>query len=165
MCGRRVGGVARLIAGPRTIEDKPAHLLKRETLSEVSLKGWRGVGDLILRTRRLTIGPGGLVPTHYHNDRPSIVYIIKGEIVEQGRHDELLRRFTRRAALGAAAGTVAGMLAIAALPDMSAAGGFLTGLGFQDWGWLWPLLIPPVAGAVGFFATRRAALRMLREVR
>lgn len=72
----------RVIASPRTIEDKPAHLLKRETLSEVSLKGWRGVGDLILRTRRLTIGPGGLVPTHYHNDRPSIVYIIKGEIVE-----------------------------------------------------------------------------------
>ena len=74
-------------------------------------------------------------------------------------------RFTRRAALGAAAGTVAGMLAIAALPDMTAAGGFLTGLGFQGWGWLWPLMIPPVAAVVGFLATRRAALRMLREVR
>ncbi|WP_299361770.1 cell division protein FtsX [uncultured Paracoccus sp.] len=76
-----------------------------------------------------------------------------------------VRRFTRRAALGAAAGTALGMGAVAALPDMQAAGGFLTGLGFHGWGWLWPLLIPLVAGAVGFFATRRAALRMLREVR
>ncbi|MDO5657548.1 MAG: cell division protein FtsX [Paracoccus sp. (in: a-proteobacteria)] len=76
-----------------------------------------------------------------------------------------VRRFTRRAALGAAAGTLLGMLAIAMLPDMNQAGGFLTGLGFQGWGWLWPLLIPPVAAGVGFVATRWAALRMLREVR
>lgn len=66
----------------RKIEDIPEKYLKRETLATVSLKGWRGVGDLLLRTRRLTIGPGGFVPTHYHNDRPSIVYIIKGEIIE-----------------------------------------------------------------------------------
>ena len=51
------------------------------------------------------------------------------------------------------------MLAIALLPNMEQAGGFLTGLGFQGWGWLWPLLIPIVAAAVGFFATRWAALR------
>ena len=56
------------------------------------------------------------------------------------------------------------MLAIALLPNMEQAGGFLTGLGFQGWGWLWPLLIPIVAAAVGFFATRWAALRMLRAV-
>ena len=53
----------------------------------------------------------------------------------------------------------------AVLPDMQAAGGFLTGLGFTGWGWLWPLLIPPVGALVGFAATRAAALRMLREVR
>ncbi len=76
-----------------------------------------------------------------------------------------VRRFTRRALAGAVAGTAAGMLAVAALPDMDAAGSFLTGLGFQGWGWLWPLLIPLVAGAVGFAATRRAALKMLKEVR
>ncbi|MDO5706962.1 MAG: cell division protein FtsX, partial [Paracoccus sp. (in: a-proteobacteria)] len=74
-------------------------------------------------------------------------------------------RFTRRAALGAAAGTLAGMLAIALLPDMQASGGFLTGLGFRGWSWLLPLLIPAVAAAVGFFATRWAALKMLAEVR
>ena len=76
-----------------------------------------------------------------------------------------VRRFTRRAAAGAAGGTVLGLLAVWALPSVDQAGGFLTGLGFQGWGWLWPLLIPVVAAAIGFGATRWAALRMLREVR
>lgn len=75
-----------------------------------------------------------------------------------------VRRFTRRAATGSLAGTFLGMIAIALLPDMSEAGGFLTGLGFQGWGWLWPLLIPLIAAGVGFFATRWAALRMLKAV-
>ena len=76
-----------------------------------------------------------------------------------------VRRFTRRAALGAAGGTALGLLAVWALPSVDQAGGFLTGLGFQGWGWLLPLLIPVVAAAIGFGATRWAALRMLREVR
>ena len=76
-----------------------------------------------------------------------------------------VRRFTRRAAMGAAVGTALGMLAVWALPSVDQAGGFLTGLGFQGWGWLLPLLIPVVAAAIGFGATRWAALRMLREVR
>lgn len=76
-----------------------------------------------------------------------------------------VRRFTHRAAIGAAVGTLLGMAAIAVLPDMSAAGGFLTGLGFRGWGWLLPLLIPVVAAAVGFLATRWAALTMLGAVR
>ena len=76
-----------------------------------------------------------------------------------------VRRFTRRAAMGAAGGTALGLLAVWALPSVDQAGGFLTGLGFQGWGWLWPLLIPVVAAAIGFGATRWAALRMLREVR
>lgn len=76
-----------------------------------------------------------------------------------------VRRFTRRAALGAAGGTALGMLAVWALPPVDQAGGFLTGLGFQGWGWLLPLLIPVVAAVIGFAATRWAALRMLREVR
>ncbi|KGJ02777.1 cell division protein FtsX [Paracoccus versutus] len=76
-----------------------------------------------------------------------------------------VRRFTRRAAMGAAGGTALGMAAIWALPAMDQAGSFLTGLGFQGWGWLWSLLIPPLAAAIGFVATRWAALKMLREVR
>ncbi|WP_422385759.1 cell division protein FtsX [Paracoccus suum] len=74
-----------------------------------------------------------------------------------------VRRFTRRAALGAAGGTLAGVLAIAALPRMDVAGSFLTGLGFTGWGWLWPLLIPVLAALIGFVATRRAAIRRLAE--
>ena len=76
-----------------------------------------------------------------------------------------VRRLTRRTALGAAGGTALGMLAILALPRIDQAGGFLTGLGFTGWGWLWPLLIPPLGAALGFVATRAAALRMLRELR
>lgn len=74
-----------------------------------------------------------------------------------------VRRFTRRAAMGAAGGTVAGLLAIAALPRMDTAGSFLTGLGFTGWGWLIPLLIPLLAAAIGYIATRRAAIRRLAE--
>jgi len=75
-----------------------------------------------------------------------------------------VRRFTGRALQGAAAGTALGMIGIALLPGADMAGGFLTGLGFQGFGWLWPLLIPPLAAVVAFWATRAAALRMLREI-
>lgn len=76
-----------------------------------------------------------------------------------------VRRFTRRAAMGSAVGTLLGMGAIAILPDASAAGGFLTGLGFQGADWLMPLTIPLIAAGVGFVATRWAALKMLEAVR
>jgi cell division transport system permease protein len=74
-----------------------------------------------------------------------------------------VRRFTLRALLGAAMGTTLGTLAILLLPRADAAGGFLTGLGFQGWHWLWPLVIPVLAGLVAFVATRQAALRTLKE--
>lgn len=75
-----------------------------------------------------------------------------------------VRRFTLRALSGAAAGSLLGMIGIALMPAADAAGGFLTGLGFQGWGWLWPLTIPPLAAAVAFAATRAAALAKLREL-
>jgi cell division transport system permease protein len=74
-----------------------------------------------------------------------------------------VRRFTLRALSGAAAGTLLGALAVLALPEADVAGGFLTGLGFQGWHWLQPLLIPLLAALVAFFATRQAALRSLKE--
>lgn len=74
-----------------------------------------------------------------------------------------VRRFTLRALSGAAVGTVVGMCAILLLPRADTAGGFLTGLGFQGAGWLWPLAIPPLAAVVAFWATRRAALSTLNE--
>src|SRR5215510_9822677 len=35
-----------------------------------------------LRFRKLTIEPGGIVPWHSHDDRPAIIYIAEGQIVE-----------------------------------------------------------------------------------
>ena len=47
------------------LEKQPAHIKDRE-----------------LRFRKLTIEPGGIVPWHSHADRPAIIYIAQGEIVE-----------------------------------------------------------------------------------
>jgi len=71
-----------VLTQPRMIEEKPDIGIKRETLSVVALKDWRGVGDLYLRTRRLTVAADGIIPTHDHDDRPSIVYIVSGELIE-----------------------------------------------------------------------------------
>jgi quercetin dioxygenase-like cupin family protein len=35
-----------------------------------------------LRLRRLIIQPGGVVPWHSHENRPAIIYIVEGQIVE-----------------------------------------------------------------------------------
>ena len=75
-----------------------------------------------------------------------------------------VRRFTLRALGGAVVGMVLGMGAVMFLPSASDAGGFLTGLGFQGAGWIWPLLIPPLAGAVAYVATGQAARRVLKEL-
>jgi quercetin dioxygenase-like cupin family protein len=56
--------------------------IRRKTLELADLKGWRGIGDLRLRMRRLTIPPGGVIPSHGHADRPSLVYFVKGEAIE-----------------------------------------------------------------------------------
>ena len=75
-----------------------------------------------------------------------------------------VRRFTLRAAGGAALGALAGLIGVLLLPSANDAGGFLTGLGFQGLGWLWPLALPPLAALVAFLATRAAAFRKLREL-
>lgn len=72
----------RVLATPRAIRDAPDVGVSRQILAMVRLQGWRGVGDLFLRTRRLVVAPRGIVPTHEHDDRPSIVYIQEGEIWE-----------------------------------------------------------------------------------
>ena len=75
-----------------------------------------------------------------------------------------VRRFTLRAMAGAAVGTATGMIAVFLLPSADEAGGFLTGLGFQGTGWLLPLSLPSLAGAVAFLATRASARRKLQEL-
>ena len=75
-----------------------------------------------------------------------------------------VRRFTLRALWGAVAGAGLASVAILLLPPAQAEGGFLTGLGFSGWHWLWPLAVPVVAAGVAFGATRFAARRTLRAM-
>ncbi len=73
-----------------------------------------------------------------------------------------VRRFTLRALSGASVGTLVAMFAVYLLPSPAKEGAFLTGLGFQGWHWLIPLLIPPLAAVVAFWSTRSAAFRTLK---
>ncbi len=75
-----------------------------------------------------------------------------------------VHRFTARAFWGGFVGTGCAMIAVAFLPRADAAGGFLTGLGFQGIGWLLPAVIPILAAVVAYGATRVAALRVLRGI-
>jgi quercetin dioxygenase-like cupin family protein len=40
------------------------------------------VADRQLRTRRLVVQPGGIVPFHSHADRPALIYTVSGQITE-----------------------------------------------------------------------------------
>ena len=40
------------------------------------------IGDRLFRLRKLVIQPGGVVPWHSHADRPAIITILSGEIIE-----------------------------------------------------------------------------------
>ncbi|MCA0044341.1 cell division protein FtsX [Celeribacter litoreus] len=75
-----------------------------------------------------------------------------------------VRRFTLRGFSGALIGTSLGMIAIALLPEVQDEGGFLTGLGFVGFDWIWPLTIPVLAALVAFIATRIAAGKTLRRL-
>ena len=75
-------------------------------------------------------------PGHVHDEGQ----LIHGLAHPVGGADHLLAMV----ALGLLAAQLGGR-AVWALPAADEAGGFLTGLGFQGWGWIWPLLIPPVA--------------------
>ena len=53
------------------------------TLGSVDLgKEMLAAKDHTLRFRKLTIAPGGIVPWHSHDDRPALIYVAEGEIIE-----------------------------------------------------------------------------------
>jgi quercetin dioxygenase-like cupin family protein len=58
-------GVTDVTLGSINLEKQPAHLTGRE-----------------LRFRKLTIEPGGIVPWHSHDDRPALIFVQQGEIIE-----------------------------------------------------------------------------------
>jgi quercetin dioxygenase-like cupin family protein len=51
-------------------------------LGSVDLGAEIGVADRQLRTRRLVVQPGGIVPFHSHMDRPALIYTVSGQITE-----------------------------------------------------------------------------------
>lgn len=72
----------KILKEARTLEEAPDVGVDREILAAVDLTGWRNMGNFMLRTRRLVIAKDGVVPTHWHDDRPSIVYMLQGELIE-----------------------------------------------------------------------------------
>ncbi|WP_223428350.1 cell division protein FtsX [Tateyamaria pelophila] len=75
-----------------------------------------------------------------------------------------VRRFTWRAFAGSVAGVVIGLLAVWLMPTGGDGPGFLTGIGFEGAGWLVPLLLPFISGAIALVATAYAAGRALRTI-
>lgn len=51
-------------------------------LAAVDLGPEIGVNGRQLRTRRLVLQPGGIVPMHSHADRPALIVTVKGEVTE-----------------------------------------------------------------------------------
>ena len=58
-------GVTDVTLGSIDLEKQPAQIKGRE-----------------LRFRKLTIAPGGIVPWHSHDDRPALIFVQQGEIIE-----------------------------------------------------------------------------------
>ena len=40
------------------------------------------IKNRLFRLRQLEVKPGGIVPWHSHNERPAMIYIVSGEVVE-----------------------------------------------------------------------------------
>ncbi|MEO1328847.1 MAG: cupin domain-containing protein [Pseudomonadota bacterium] len=70
------------LSEPRELNPLPGGGVKAPVIGSGDLTGWRDLGNFRLRMRKITVAPGGVVPVHSHDDRPSIVYIVEGEIVE-----------------------------------------------------------------------------------
>ena len=50
--------------------------------------GFQGRG---LRSRLVTLPPGGVIPTHNHNDRPSVMFVVEGVATER-RGEQVVER-------------------------------------------------------------------------
>lgn len=53
-----------------------------DVLGSINLASEIGVDGRQLRTRRLVVQPGGIVPVHSHKDRPALIYVVSGSITE-----------------------------------------------------------------------------------
>lgn len=61
--------------GPKDVTDK--------VLAAIDLsKEKASLNGHMMRVRKLEIQPGGIVPWHSHAERPALIYVVSGEIVE-----------------------------------------------------------------------------------
>lgn len=51
-------------------------------IGSIDLNAEIGVPGRLLRTRRLVVQPGGIVPMHSHKGRPALIYTVSGQITE-----------------------------------------------------------------------------------
>ncbi|WP_316193909.1 cupin domain-containing protein [Bradyrhizobium sp. SZCCHNRI1029] len=73
----------RIKAGVREKADVKAVGVTDVTLGAIDLaKQPANIKDRELRFRKLTIAPGGIVPWHSHDDRPALIFVQQGEIIE-----------------------------------------------------------------------------------
>lgn len=69
---------------PNPLADAPA-MPKDVTdtvIGSIDLASEIGTQDRLLRTRRLVVQPGGIVPKHSHVDRPALIVTVSGQITE-----------------------------------------------------------------------------------
>lgn len=92
MLGATAANAGECPAGKETTDgQKPgatAHKdVKEELLGSIDLaKEKVNVPGRLFRMRRLVIQPGGEVAWHSHEDRPALIYVVKGTIVEYSSH-------------------------------------------------------------------------------
>jgi len=51
-------------------------------IGSIDLNTEIGIEERLLRTRRLVVQPGGIVPLHSHSGRPALIYTVSGQITE-----------------------------------------------------------------------------------
>jgi quercetin dioxygenase-like cupin family protein len=67
----------------RTAVNTPAKGVTDTTLGAIDLANETiGAKERQLRFRKLTIEPGGIVPWHSHDDRPALIFVAEGEVIE-----------------------------------------------------------------------------------
>ena len=69
------GATKAVTHGPKGVTDTVLSMIDLAK-EKVALNGH------LMRVRRLEVQPGGIVPWHSHADRPALIYVVAGEIVE-----------------------------------------------------------------------------------
>ena len=80
--GRRMPGRQAMANAPKPVDFIPSGVTDT-TLGAIDLgKEQAKIKGRELRFRKMVIQPGGVVPWHSHDDRPALIYVAEGEIIE-----------------------------------------------------------------------------------